>query len=347
MGKKTGFAAVIIGAFLLVLAVLAKTYAYDELAVVPLDQDTTTVSKTMPGEDATYLNVAAAGGPAIETGPLESRRKVVGQVEASKDASDELDENLAVWETFSYTAPPGTPAEEALSGTRDVVPFERTTGETVRWQGAETESNEIVISPFSFYGNYFKFPFNTQKDSVDFWDGSLKKAMPAEYESTEEIEGLEVYKFVQTIEPTKIAEQPVPGTLVGMPEESTVVADRMYANTRTLWVEPETGVIIKGQEEQLATLDVEGEPKATITEATLGYDDETVKATVDEYKGKATALGLVRTTVPLVGGILGGLLVLGGAVLLLRSRKGGAGGDEAQTEPSGEGSPAKAAHIKA
>ncbi|MFC6149792.1 MULTISPECIES: DUF3068 domain-containing protein [Mumia] len=347
MGKKTGFAAVIIGAFLLVLAVLAKTYAYDELAVVPLDQETTTVSKTMPGEDATYLNVAAEGGPAIETGPLESRRNVVGQVEASKDASDELDENIAVWETFSYTAPPGTPADQALSGTRDVVPFERTTGDTVRWQGAETESNGVVISPFSFYGNYFKFPFNTQKESVDFWDDSLGKGVPAEYEGTEKIEGLEVYKFVQTVEPTKIAEQPVPGSLVGMPDQATVVADRMYANVRTLWVEPETGVIIKGQEEQLATLDVDGEPKATITEATLGYDDETVKATVDEYKTKAMLLGMIRTTIPVVGGILGGLLVLGGAVLLLRSRKGGDGDGDAQDAPSDEGSPAEATPAKA
>ena len=231
MGKKTGFAAVVIGAFLLVLAVLAKTYAYDQLAVVPLDQESTTVSKTAEGKDASYLNVAATGGPAIESGPLESRRVVVGQVEAGKDASDELDKDIAVWDTLSYTAPPGTPAEEALSGTRDVVPFDRHTGETVRWAGAKTESTGVEIEPFSFFGNYFKFPFNTQKESLDFWDGSLKKAVPAEYEGTDELEGLTVYKFVQTIEPTKIAEQQVPGDLVGMPEASTVVVDGCWPKT--------------------------------------------------------------------------------------------------------------------
>lgn len=320
MGKKTGFAAVVIGAFLLVLAVLAKTYAYDQLATVPLDQETETVSKTAPGDDATYLNVGAEGGPAIETGPLESRRFVVGQVGPSKEASDELGEDIAVWDTFSFTAPPGTPSEDALSGTRDLVAFERSSGETIRWTGASTETSGVKIEPTVFYGQYFKFPFNTQKEDYEFWDGSVKKATPVTYEGTDELEGLSVYKFVQEIEPVKIAELQVPGNLVGSTEAS-VLADRVYGNTRTLWVEPETGVIIKGQEEQLATLEVDGETKATITEAKLGYDDETVKATVDEYATKASLLKMIRVWIPLIGGILGVVLILGGGALLLRGRR--------------------------
>lgn len=346
MGKKTGFAAVVIGAFLLVLAVLAKTYAYDQLATVPLDQETETVSKTAPGDDATYLNVGAEGGPAIETGPLESRRKVVGQVEASKDASDELDGDIAVWDTFSYTAPPGTSPEESLSGTRDLVPFDRVSGETVRWPGASTETGGVKIEPTVFYGQYFKFPFNTQKKDYEFWDASVKKATPVTYEGTDELEGLAVYKFVQEIEPVKIAELQVPGNLVGSTEAS-VLADRVYGNTRTLWVEPETGVIIKGQEEQLATLEVDGETKATITDATLGYDDETVKATVDDYATKASLLKMIRVWIPLIGGILGVVLILGGAVLLLRSRNGGDDAPKHAATDSDSDAPADTADAKA
>ena len=42
---------------------------------------------------------------------------------------------------------------------------------------------------------------------------------------------------------------------------------------------------------------------------------------VDEYKGKASSLQLVQTTVPLVGVVLGLLLIIGG-VLLARRAKG-------------------------
>ncbi|KHL14575.1 Protein of unknown function (DUF3068) [Mumia flava] len=334
MGKKTGFVALLLGVFLLGIAVLAKFYAYDELAVVPLDQDTETVSKTAPGDDATYLNVGATGGPAVETGPLESRRTVVGKVELSEEASEDLDEDVAVWDTFSYTAPPGTAAEDALSATRDLVPFDRHTAETVRWSGAMTESGGQTIQPFSFSGNYFKFPFNTQKESVEFWDGSVRKAVPAEYEATEEIEGLTVYRFVQTIEPVQIATQEVPGSLVGE-DVASLNAERIYSNTRTLWVEPETGVIIKGQEEQFATLEVDGSPRLTITDATLGYDEETVSATVDEYESKAMLLGLVRTEIPVVATVLGVLLVLLGGFLLLRANRSGStpSDDDTPAEP--------------
>jgi hypothetical protein len=78
----------------------------------------------------------------------------------------------------------------------------------------------------------------------------------------EEIEGVRVYRFKQTIEPTDIDLQAsrgeseftsVPGSLVGRPDKPSVKTNRMYSNVRTLWIEPETGVIVKAEEEQLTT----------------------------------------------------------------------------------------------
>lgn len=320
MGRKSGHVALLLGAFLLVLAALAKFYAYDKLAVAPLDQDTSTYSKTASGQDATYLNVAAPGGPAIQTGPLRSTRNVVGQVSDGKSASKALDKDVAVWDTYSYTAPPGVSGDAPLSGTRDLVAFDRRTAMAVNWKGSTTQDSGVK-KHIEFKGLYYKFPFHAQKKSYPFWDGSIKGDPPAKYVSTTKLKGLTVYKYEQVIKPTKIAELTVPGNLVGEAGTPSVKTDRVYANTTTLWVEPETGVIIKGQQQQLSTLQVDGVDKATITKATLGYDDKTISKTVDKYKPLATSLKAIRVWVPLLGLILGLVLLGLGALLLLRNPK--------------------------
>ena len=55
MGRKSGIALVGLGAFLIVLAPLLAFYAYDKLAVVPLDQETTSISY---GPGATIFSIA-------------------------------------------------------------------------------------------------------------------------------------------------------------------------------------------------------------------------------------------------------------------------------------------------
>jgi hypothetical protein len=63
---------------------------------------------------------------------------------------------------------------------------------------------------------------------------------------------------------------------------------------------------------------VAGEPVATITEVTIGYDEATIAANADTYGSLSSQLKLIRVTVPVVGLTVGLLLVLIGALLLLR-----------------------------
>ncbi|CAN5139442.1 DUF3068 domain-containing protein [soil metagenome] len=313
MGKKVGIICLFLGAFLLTLAALSKFYMYDRLAVAPLDQNTTGTSTTAPGADATYLDVAA--GVKIVTGPLKSVRVTIGNVKLSKEASKDLDEDVTVWDTFVQTDTPsfsfGSGATP-LSGTKDRVAFDRNTGAAVDWSGTSSESDGVKTAG-DFTGQYFKFPFDTQKKTHKFWDSNLLKSTDATYEGESTIKGLKVYKFVQTIEPTKTGVTDVPGALVGE-EASTVSADLMYSTVRTLYIDPPTGVIIKGSESQNSYLAVNGEKRATTTEATLTYTDAYVKATVDEYKGKSKSLTLVKSTIPLVGLIGGLILIAAGAI---------------------------------
>lgn len=321
MGKKFGIVVLGLGAFVLVLGLLAKFYMYDRLAVVPLNQETVSTSETLPGEDAEYLDVD--NDLTITNGPLRSVRVVTGDVDLSKEASDELDEDVAVWNSYVCTDTPDfdcSGTETPLAGSNDTVAFQRNSAETVRWSGAVSEaSGETDEDPFE--GLYFKFPFDTQKKTYQFWDGTLKKAMPAEFKEETELKGLKVYKFVQEIAPQKSGEISVPGNLVNGSADDTIKADRIYSNTRTLYVEPVTGAIIKGGEAQDSYLEVNGERGATTTKATLEYTDDYVQTNVDDYKSKASLLTLIGSTIPLVGTILGLILIVIGAVLFARGSR--------------------------
>ncbi len=329
MGKKFGIVVLGLGAFVLVLGLLSKFYMYDRLAVVPLNQNTTSTSETLPGADAEYLDVA--NGLKIATGPLRSVRVVTGDVDLSKEASDELDQDVAVWNSYVCTDTTSFDCESGetpLAGSNDTLAFDRHSAEVVSWSGNVNEvSGETTEDPFQ--GLYFKFPFDVQKKTYPFWDGTLKKATPAEFEEETEIDGLKVYKFTQTIDPIKSGEIDVPGNLVNRDADETVTADRMYSNVRTLYVEPTTGAIIKGGEAQDSYLEVDGERGATTTKATLEYTEDYVADNVEEYKGTASLLSLVKTTIPLVGIILGLILAAIGALLIARGSR---QDDEAKSE---------------
>lgn len=309
MGKKFGVVALFFGAFLLALAALSKFYMYDKLAVVPQNNTSTSISSTAVGDPATYLDVAA--GLKIKEGPLKSTRIVVGDVKASERASKALGRDIAVWDTYKCTAPPTfncAGGKTPLSATNDTVAFDRNTGKTVRWAGSKSETGGETIEPGDFEGLYYKYPFDTQKKTYQFWDETLREALPARYVGEGEVKGLKVYKFRQTIKPTKSGTIDVPGDLVDS-KEDTVTADRMYSNVRSFSVEPNTGVIVIGQEKQDAYLEVDGERKVTTTAAKLTYTDKNTTDVVDEYKPKAALINAVQNTVPLVGGIVGLLLI--------------------------------------
>lgn len=321
MRKTVGLVLVGLGAFLVTVALLARFYAYEQLAVVPVDQETVSVSE---GPDATIFDIATQQEINVD---LESVRKVVGDVEASEAASEELGEDIAVWETSVINDEnPNAVGEDSppRSATHDRVAFDRHTGEAVEYgdtylaSAADLESGEEVRDTETpITGQYFKLPFNAQKATYQFWDGSLKESTDLEYEATESIEGLTVYRYQQVIEQTDVGDITAPASVFGIDEEGDVTLDRVYSNTRTLWVEPETGVIMRGQEEQYTAAEYNGEQVATLTDVTIGYNEETVASNVEEYESLASQLKLIRVWVPLLGGILGGLLLLLGLGMIL------------------------------
>lgn len=300
--RKLSIVLLALGAFLIVVAPMARFYAYPRLAVAPVNQNSVT---TLVGPDATIFDIAAL--EEIQT-DLVTTVRTVGDAKASEKAGD----NTVVWVSTSSTK---SSDGVRRSGSVDRVAFDATTAEAVNCCGEFYSVTEGEETPVKHDGLLVKFPFDTQKKSYDFWDSTLAEALPIAYVGTEKVQGLETYKFTHTIEPTQTGELEAPLSLLGLDGDDTVTAQRMYSNVRTLWVEPHSGVIIKRTEAQDNTLDYDGEPRITTTKVVTGYDAKTVSANVDEYGAQGRQLHLLRSTVPLFSLIFGSLLLAAGLVL--------------------------------
>lgn len=304
--RKLGLVLLGIGAFFIVLAPVLKFYAYPQLAKAPQGQDTTS---TLVGPGATVFDI---GTLSEITTDLTTTAKTVGDVPAAEKAGN----NTVVWVTTSSTK-----SDDGVVRSREVerVAFDATKATAVNCCGEFVSDTEDEERPVKHRGLLVKFPFETEKKSYDWWDGTLEDTRSIAYKGTATVEGVKVYKFSHTIDPTQVGEIELPGNLLGQATSDNVTAEQMYSNTRTLWVEPHTGVVIKRQEEQNNTLDYQGEPQITTTKVTTGFDDKTVKANADEYGSLGTQLWLLNTIAPWVGLIVGLLCIVAGLILLRRT----------------------------
>lgn len=363
MGNRSRALVIALGIFFVGIAALAKFYAYPTLSVAPPEQVAHTVSE---GPDATFFSAKELKKKENET--LEARRTVRGDVKAAKDISAKLNRKVVVFDTVvvtdntkNYQFPDDASQTDKmpLSFVQERVVLDAHTGEAVRW--ADKDTGEYIATTLEkadrktidnggeffdgHHGLVLKFPFGTKKQTYQFWDTSTRKAWPIKYQGTTHLYGLEVYKFVQEVPKQKLAAAErlkIPGALLDEPGTPAIEVDRMYSNTRTLWIEPVTGAIIKGEEKQLAELQSDDQKTLTATDVTIAYDDATVKKNVKGakengveeggYQAKAAQLHLIGFWVPLVSLIIGLLLLALVVALQLRPRPAAAGHAEA-TEP--------------
>jgi hypothetical protein len=308
MRRIVGFVLLGLGAFLLTMSVLLKWYAYPSLAVVPIDQDSVTTSV---GTNMTYFSKADL---AEKQDTLTSTIHTVGDVKAAEDQGH----NVAVFNQSTATA---TSDGTVISTETVRVPFDRTTGQAVDCCGAQRQTNQDPAEDTKFEGLVFKFPFNTQKKSYDWWDGDLGRAEPMKYDGVEKIGGLLTYRFTQTVDSEQVGSVTIPSRVLGEPAGQMLSAEAWYSNQRTYNVEPETGVIIKAVENPNTVLMYDGTQRIVATQGTTGFTDDLVNQNVKDYKPKASQLHLVRVILPLAGLILGLLFVLVGAAVIALARR--------------------------
>jgi hypothetical protein len=242
--------------------------------------------------------------------PLVAMERVRADVTASKGA-----DNRTVYDESQTVS---KSAGGLVVADTERLPFNGKTSQMISCCGGNVDGKPIAdysgVMPL-------KFGFDVQKKTYLYFDRTINKATAMDFKDVETIDGVQTYKFVQTIAPTRIGTLEVPGNLVGS-VAAAVDAPEFYGNIRTVWVEPVTGVIVKGSEQQKQTLrDVDNNDKVTLIEATLTFTDANIKASADAASSAASQLGLIKTTIPIVGLVLGIVLLVLGFVLVLGRRR--------------------------
>jgi hypothetical protein len=300
-----------LGIFGVALGLLLRFYAYPKLAVAPLDPKAKTVAQ------GTGITVFYPGDLKQRTDvTLTATRRIEGKID-SPDAK--VNGDVAVWQMGLVTEDDNGTLVDAVD---QWVCVDRRTARAVQPCTDQRVNQDTNVQAT---GLQYKFPFNTHKHDYAFYDVVTRQAPPMHFDGGEVINGLSVYRFVQTIPATKIADIDVPSNLAGGTTTETVSAGRMYQNVRTVWVEPDTGSIVKGQEKQRQFLrGPDGRDGTVLLDGTLTFTPDTVNAQVADAKKNSAKVRLLYQTGPrsLIG--LGVLFLLAGLAVILVPRRSGA-----------------------
>jgi hypothetical protein len=285
--SKVGTALSVIGAFLVVVALMGMFYAPSHLMKTPLDVDNTT-------------DLEGSGQLGGETVPVKAWS-------VTYTDSEKSDDDVVVWVNSSCLVKDegdieecvssDDPQDRLLSASTDNFASDRVTGLAVndpKYLPAEAEEHEGLVN---------KWPFESEKKTYPYWDSVMKDTAEAVYDRTEEVEGLEtyVYKVEITDAPIEIVDG-VPGT---------------YDDSKEIFVEPLTGAIVNQTDSQVR-YDEDGKEVLSLD---LAFTADEVKEGVDDADANASKLKLVTETVPVIGFAVGIPLALIGTALLVLARR--------------------------
>lgn len=282
-----------VGAFLLTVALLALLWAPGQVKKTPIDVNSVT---RLSGEAA----IADGTGGTTST-PVKATSTTHADSALSSSDVVLFQNSSCLMKDPDGDAPDCVSAEDPdgrlLSASTDSFATDRRTATAVNdYENLPVDSSEKE-------GLINKFPFDVEQITYPFWDGYIGKAVDAVFDGTEEIEGLETYRFQISVPDTVF--ELLPGE------------DGTYTTEKTMWVDPVTGSIIKQSEHQVRRM-VNGD---TFLDLDFEFTPETVTANVESAKDNASRLGLLTSRVPLIAGLLG-LLALVGAIVLFLSRRG-------------------------
>lgn len=292
MQRIIGSVLALLGAFLITVAILAQFYAAPRLEKTPLDVDSTTLlSGTVQLSD---------GDGGLEESPV----KAFSVTHADSELSDS---DVVVFDNSSCLVKDegdvdgcvsaDDPQERLVSASTDNFATDRTTAMAVN------DPKYLPPSADEKSGLINKWPFRAEKKTYPYWDDLAGEALDAEYDRTEDLDGLDVYVYrvVQNGTPIELSAG-VPGTLDAEKE---------------LYIDPVTGSIIHQVDHQ-DRLDSDGNPAIVLD---LAFTDDQVASNVDDAKSNASSLNLVTKTVPIVGLAVGIPALLIGLGLLLFSNR--------------------------
>ena len=301
-GRTVSFILLGLGAFALVAALAVRLVLAPGLVRLPLDQ---TAEPEADGTDITMFDF----------GTMQEVEGVTGiafQTVVGEPGAEEAGDDVAVWNFGSIIEDDeGT----ILNDGSYRVCIDRRTAES------DPDCGSAFVDKYpdaTIDGLTLTFPFSTEQRDYELFNLSAAASFTAEFVAVEEIDGLEVYRFEQTIPETVVREEQVPGAMAGEPYEDVVTGEFVYSNVRTLWVEPTSGVIVTAEERPVTVIrGPEGTTGVTWLSGTFTATAETTAEGVERARDTRDKIVLIEITLPLI--LLGvGLVLVAGGLLLLR-----------------------------
>lgn len=287
--RKLGIVLSVLGGFLVSTALIATFYAPGQVERTPLDVDSKTLleGEAQLGDDPSFPVKATS---LTRTDSAKSTDDVVVWVSSSclmQDVGDPPD-----------CVSVDDPQERLISASIDNFATDRHTGLAVNDPDllpADAEAKEGLVN---------KWPFNAEKKSYPYWDGTAGAVQTAEYDGEETVEGIETYRYRVVVDDAPI--------------EITDGVDGTYSSEKMIWIEPTTGSIVNQTDSQERVTD-EGDNFLTLD---LAFTDDQVKQSVADANDNKGILDLVTTTIPLIGFLAGiPLLIAGIALTVLGGRR--------------------------
>jgi hypothetical protein len=313
----------VIGTVLFSFGVLALVFAGGLAFVVaptakqlPYDMELTQSVAEAP--NARFMQITN-GQVAVNTATLRSTVTVQPDSDSTAKLSGDLDGNALVWVAGQQVQ--RTDTSELISAYSTSLAVDRKTGAAQEWDGQWLDTGSDR-QPVKYEGQIYKFPFGTEQTTYKIFDRDILAARDAKFVKTEEIQGLETYQFTQelaneTQEVPKDRLAVILGSLIPGATDGSV----KYSNTRTVWVEPNTGAFIRVQEQQKKQLVATDGRSVDILDATFAYTDDTVTKSANTAKDNIFLLNLVSLWGPIALVVLGLVLAVIGGLLIARGSR--------------------------
>lgn len=215
-------------------------------------------------------------------------------------------------------------------------------------------------------GFQYKFGFNVKKRDYLYYDLNTRQDQPAKYVGEKTFNGVKTYEFVSEVPETDLSSLPnaqgeaALGTMLTMPAkwwgisgrgvkaDDKITMHRYASATRHVWVEPETGTIVNGREDQHQYFkspdQSESNPEVVrnfrmdALKGTFKWADGIVTKQADTASGYVTQLKLLGFWLPIVLGVLGVIMLALAAFMFFRGRR-----DDAAVATAGPAATAPAA----
>ena len=302
MSTKTAKALIGAGAFSLALAVAFPTALTPALKKAPSKENVTTHSRSA----AQILNAATGK---LEPITVDLTRKITpgtnskGQYQGSGSVAvyHELLSLARVLPDGTINAVDARGRYAGIKADENTIAFDRKTG-----AGKPNVYGETYHST----GQTVKFPFDTKKQTYQYFDQTSHQAWPLAYSRSTKVNGLDVYVFTGTVPEVSLGQY---GVLKG--------TDTLYHNNGiSVYVEPVTGSIVSIETAPQTSIKfADGTVKEALLVDNLVPTKATIADRVNAAKDSKNQVQMLERA-PWVLGVLGLLLLAGGFALGRRRR---------------------------